>query len=142
MSNNLNAILWLLCLVMMQLTIVLPSDPKELDRELRKIVKPTIAAVNFVLNPLTNHSIVLKDPPQKPNRTIIKNQRGQNTQASTFTSPYNLTADSERVRAPHSVYHRPNGCRKETVSRLPYLQEKQLTRADERPFSMSTKTRT
>ena len=101
MSNNLNVILWLLCLVMMQLEILLPSDPKELERELRKIAEPTIAAVNFVLNPLTNHSIVLKDPPQKPNRTIIKNRRGQNTQASTFTSPYNLTADSARTLAPH-----------------------------------------
>ena len=36
MSNNLNAILWLLCLGMMQLEILLPSDPKELERELRK----------------------------------------------------------------------------------------------------------
>ena len=142
MSNNLNAILWLLCLVITQLTIVLPSDPKELDRELRKIAKPTIAAVNFVLHPLTNHSIVLKDPPQKPNRTIIKNRRRQNTQASTFTAPYNLTADSERVRALHSVYHRQIGHRRENENRLTHPQEKQLTRAAERPFLLSTKTRT
>ena len=48
----------------------------------------------------------------------------------------------KNLGTPPSVCHRPNGRRKETASRLPYPQDKQRTRAAERPFLLFTKTRT
>ena len=64
MFNNLMIILSLL---IMTLGNLVPSDPNELEHELRKIVEPTIATANFILEPLINYSIVPKDPHQKPN---------------------------------------------------------------------------
>ena len=51
-------------------------------------------------------------------------------------------AQAQQSGHPTSVCYRPNGRRKETASRLPYPQDKQRTRAAERPFLLFTKTRT
>ena len=108
----------ILSLLIVMLPNLLPSEPQARERQVRQIAEHTIDAANFVLEPLTNYSIVSKDPHQKP--------KGAKYPSKYVHSCVQPNYDSARIRAPH-VYHRQISHRRETESRLPYPQGNQAT---------------